>query len=96
MDVSTGARFKPSPVRRAAGGLRNPNSFWDLYDVWTRPNPVGQPNLWTRDRAVNVPGDILGVASRFGASRPRGAPDEASAARRAFEVCAQDAGPGLS
>jgi hypothetical protein len=24
--------------------------------------------VWVRDRAVNVPGDILGVASRFGAN----------------------------
>ena len=67
-----------------SGGLRNPNYFWDFYDVWTRPDPVGQPNMWVRDKAVTVPGDILGVAHRFGAMRPGGAPTKAQALAEAL------------
>jgi hypothetical protein len=53
-----------APGSESTGGLRNPYYFWDFYDVWS--HPLDQPNTWVRDRAVNVPGDILGVARRFG------------------------------
>ena len=55
------------------GGERNPLSFWDFYDVWTRPDAAGQPNYWARDKVVNIPGDILGVARRFGSTDQNGA-----------------------
>ena len=48
----------------AFGGLRDPTYFWDFYDVWSHP-PV-QPPLWVKDKVVNIAGDILGVAGRFG------------------------------
>jgi hypothetical protein len=41
------------------GGLRNPNSFWDFFDV---PDMSNQ-----RDRAITV-GDIARVVTRFGSS----------------------------
>ena len=47
-----------------SGGLRDANYFWDFYDVWTHPS--GQPTMWERDKVINIPGDILGVAGRFG------------------------------
>ena len=55
----------PDPTR---GGHRDPNNFWDFYDVWTLPDPVHQPNLWVRDRVVGIQ-DVLGVAKRFGTTR---------------------------
>jgi hypothetical protein len=65
------------------GGRRNPKSFWDFYDVWTRPDPVNQPNLWVRDKVVTVTGDIIAVASRFGLTRP-GAPSKQQALTEAL------------
>ena len=50
-------------ANEALGGLRNPHSFWDFYDVWT--HPAGQPLLWERNSVVNI-FDILAVALRFG------------------------------
>jgi len=54
------------------GGQRNPKSFWDFYDVWTRPDPTNQPTLWVRDKVVTT-ADVLITAQRFGTTRP-GAP----------------------
>jgi CSLREA domain-containing protein len=51
------------------GGGRNPDYFWDFYDVWSRPDPVGSPTTWVKDRTVNVLDDIVGVAARFGSTR---------------------------
>jgi hypothetical protein len=45
------------------GGGRSPLSFWDFYDVWEEMSP----NVWQRNKTVNVLGDIIGVAGRFGA-----------------------------
>ena len=45
----------------ALGGERDPNYFWDVFDVWT-----GSPAA--RDRAVTI-GDIGAVVARFGATR---------------------------
>ena len=45
------------------GGLRNPHSFWDFYDVWT--HPPGDPLGWERNQVLNI-FDILAVALRFG------------------------------
>ncbi|MEX1253125.1 MAG: flexitail domain-containing putative surface protein [Dehalococcoidia bacterium] len=42
------------------GGRRNPQSFWDFFDV-----PVGSP--LARDQAVTA-GDVAGVVARFGAT----------------------------
>ena len=50
-------------TNEALGGLRNPHSFWDFYDVWT--HPAGQPTMWERNSVVNI-FDILAVALRFG------------------------------
>lgn len=47
-----------------SGGRRDPNYFWDFYDVWTR---AGASSPWRRDKFVNPGGDVLGVANRFGA-----------------------------
>jgi hypothetical protein len=55
-----------------AGGRRDPLYFWDFYDVWVQVSP----GVWTRDKTINVVGDVLGVASRFGATRSGGAPSE--------------------
>ena len=52
------------------GGQRDPFNRWDFFDVWT--HPVGQPTVWVRDEVVNVPGDIMGVANRFGANDAAG------------------------
>ncbi len=41
------------------GGDRDPTDYWDFYDVPDRDTGL-------RDKVVNIPGDILGVASRFG------------------------------
>ncbi len=41
------------------GGDRDPTSYWDLYDVPDRDTGL-------RDQVINIPTDILGVASRFG------------------------------
>ena len=57
-----------------------------------RPDPIGQPTLWTRDRAVNVVGDILAVAQRFGATRPGGAPTKSVALAEALTPPASDTG----
>ena len=51
----------PDPL---IGGLRNYLDFWDFYDVWS--HPPSQPTVWIRDKVINVPGEILGVAGRFG------------------------------
>ena len=72
-----------------SGGRRDPHSFWDFYDVWTRPSPSSP---WTRDRAVTVVGDILGVARRFGAGRPGGAPTKGTALAEALVAPASDLG----
>jgi Tol biopolymer transport system component len=48
----------------ARGGMRDPNNFWDFYDVWTRRDP----EWWVRDKTITLFGDILGVAARFGAT----------------------------
>ncbi len=58
------AEQQTAPGSEISGGLRDPNYFWDFFDVWT--HPLGEPTLWERDRVVNVPGDIIGTASRFG------------------------------
>ncbi len=68
----------PDPTH---GGLRSDNNFWDFYDVWTRSSPTSP---WVRDKVVNVPGDILGVARRFGSTRPGGPPTKAQALAEAL------------
>ncbi len=55
-----------APGSQNTGGLRNDHYFWDFYDVWTHPGT--DPSVWVRDKAINIPGDILGVAKRFGAT----------------------------
>ena len=44
------------------GGNRNPNDYWDFFDVWT--HPPAEPLLWERNRVLNM-FDILAVAMRF-------------------------------
>ncbi len=73
-----------SPGSETSGGRRDPNYFWDFYDVWTRPDPIGQPSMWVRDKAVTIPGDVLGVAHRFGSTRPGGPPTKTQALAEAF------------
>jgi len=80
------------PNSETSGGQRNPNYFWDFYDVWTRPDPVGQPTLWTRDKFVNAGGDVLSVARRYGASRPGGAPTKQQALTEALTPPTSDTG----
>ena len=43
------------------GGLRNPKSFWDFFDVWTGAPP-------TRDKSINI-ADVGAVVARFGSVR---------------------------
>jgi alpha-tubulin suppressor-like RCC1 family protein len=56
------------PSTEATGGRREPHYFWDFYDVWS--HPAGQPTEWTKDKVINLAGDILGVASRYGPGSP--------------------------
>ena len=58
------AELQIAPGSEVSGGRRHPHNFWDFYDVWT--HPPGQPDVWVRDGAVNLVGDILGVLMRFG------------------------------
>jgi len=74
------------------GGRRNPHVFWDFYDVWTRPDPVGQPNFWVRDKFVSAGGDVLTVARRFGATRPGGPPTKGTALAEALTPPVSDTG----
>jgi hypothetical protein len=66
-----------------AGGQRNPMSFWDFYDT---PDSANQ-----RDKVININGDLLGVAARFGATgnptavSPLSAPPPAPAYHPAFD-----------
>lgn len=60
----------------SSGGLRNPLNFWDFFDVPAAPT-------YQRDKAITV-ADITSVVARFGASRPGGAPDEATALAEAL------------
>jgi dipeptidyl aminopeptidase/acylaminoacyl peptidase len=62
-----------------AGGRRDHTSFWDVYDVWTVSG-----SSWTRDRTVNVLGDIIGVTARFGTMRPGGPPAKPDALAEAL------------
>ncbi|MCH7580222.1 MAG: hypothetical protein IIB22_08260 [Chloroflexi bacterium] len=59
------------------GGGRNPNYFWDFYDVWT--HPPGQPTAWERNKVINL-FDILAVAPRFGAATRVDKPEALAAA----------------
>jgi hypothetical protein len=47
------------------GGLRDPSSYWDFFDVWTADPQI--PSTWVRDRAVTI-SDIFAIIPRFGAS----------------------------
>ena len=60
------------------GGRRNNDYFWDFFDVWT--HPLGQPTIWVRDKVINVPGDIIGVISRFGPGTAQSEEDALAAA----------------
>jgi hypothetical protein len=71
------------------GGQRDPNYFWDFYDVWTRPNMM---TPYTRDKVVTATGDILAVARRFGAMRPGGAPTKPVALTEALTPPTSDTG----
>jgi dipeptidyl aminopeptidase/acylaminoacyl peptidase len=46
------------------GGLRNPQYFWDYYQVWTFNG-----SIWVRDNAINIL-DITATGSRFGSGPP--------------------------
>ena len=95
IDINGNAAYDPSPVdsdrdgctndrelqskaNAGQGGGRSPSRFWDFFDVWT--HPLGQPTLWERDRVVNVVGDIIGTASRFGPGTPQSEEDAFAAA----------------
>jgi alpha-tubulin suppressor-like RCC1 family protein len=67
---------------QGSGGLRNPKSFWDFYDVWTQPYPE-YPQYIVRDQAITM-ADLLAVARRFGKSRPGGPPSESVAVAEAL------------
>ena len=43
------------------GGLRDPSSFWDFFDVYAGAQLA-------RDSSITI-GDIIGVVSRFGSGR---------------------------
>jgi hypothetical protein len=58
------------------GGARNPHNFWDFFDAPTLPGPA-------RNQSVTI-GDVAGVVSRFGATRPGGPPSKAVAFAEAF------------
>ena len=63
-DGCTNAAEQQPKAQAASGGGRDPQYFWDFYDVWT--HPPGDPQGWERNRVINV-FDILAVARRFGA-----------------------------
>lgn len=60
----------------ALGGGRNPQFFWDFFDVPTPPGPA-------RNRAIVV-ADISAVIARFGSARPGGPPSKAEAFNEAL------------
>ena len=66
---SDGTEFGPD---EKVGGRRNPNYFWDFYDVWTAP--PGDPSGWEQNKVINI-FDILAVGAHFG---PGGTPDKAA------------------
>jgi hypothetical protein len=55
-----GAEVDAAPGGEMAGGRRDPLSFWDFFDT-----PDGNN---VRDGTVNLLDDVLGVATRFGAT----------------------------
>ena len=59
---TNGQEFGDNPE---AGGVRDPEYFWDYYDVWT--HPASNPAILTRDGFITL-FDILAVADRFGPS----------------------------
>jgi hypothetical protein len=87
-DGCTDMREQQPKANATTGGGRNATYFWDFYDVWTQPTP----GTWTRDQAVNVVGDILGVAKRFGATRPGGPPTKLVALAEALATPTSDTG----
>ncbi|MDZ4278680.1 MAG: flexitail domain-containing putative surface protein [Dehalococcoidia bacterium] len=75
----------------AQGGLRNPNDFWDFYDVWTHP---GNPSVWQRNKVVDLFGDVFGVAMRFGAmGDPGGDPLSPPTDETAYHVAFDSGAP---
>jgi dipeptidyl aminopeptidase/acylaminoacyl peptidase len=50
---------------QAAGGRRNPQHFWDFYDVWT--HPAGMPSVWVRTKVIDID-DMFMLTPRFGTS----------------------------
>ena len=77
-DGCTNAAEQQPKAQALSGGGRDPQYFWDFYDVWSRP--LGDPQGWERDRVVNVPGDIIGVVSRFGPGTAQNKEDALAAA----------------
>jgi hypothetical protein len=57
------ANAREQASRGQVGGLRDYLDFWDFYDVWEETGP----SVWQRNKTINVFGDIVGVALRFGA-----------------------------
>ena len=66
------------------GGLRDYTYFWDFYDVWTTDGAGG----YLKDKVINLVGDILGVANRFGSG-----PTPVSKAASLAEALATPASP---
>ena len=78
LDGCTNAQELAPKSNAALGGGRDPLYFWDFFDVWT--HPFDQPTAWVRDKVINVPGDIIGVISRFGPGTAQSKEDALAAA----------------
>ncbi|MEX2158916.1 MAG: flexitail domain-containing putative surface protein, partial [Dehalococcoidia bacterium] len=57
------AEQQSSPGSETSGGRRNPQYFWDFYDVWTQS---ANPPFWLRTKTIDLFDDIFGVAVRYG------------------------------
>jgi len=81
------------------GGRRDPDVFWDFFDVWTHPG--GNQNLWGKSQSIDLLGDIFGVAMRFGAmgdpmaGDPLVPPDDANGYHAAFDRTGPASGTDL-
>ncbi|MCH8850612.1 MAG: S8 family serine peptidase [Chloroflexi bacterium] len=56
---TNGQEFGDNPEH---GGVRNPEYFWDFYDVWTHTS-----GIWERDGFITL-FDVMATAARFGPS----------------------------
>jgi Tol biopolymer transport system component len=61
---------KEAHSNQVIGGRRNPQSYWDFFDVWVQTSP----GVWTRNKVIDTD-EIFGIAARaFTVGSPAGNP----------------------